>query len=169
MRTRRPGSCATSAIVASSTSLAGVAPAGCAPASIANHSFFPFVNPTLTLILWRPLVDNAKVDLEKILASGMDEQNISRALIGLGMRGVYGKHERRGFFIKTSISILILNHTAPLLYWHRCHLRLTPSWLLQPLHSEHPVKHSMFFFFFFLFFVFFFTPLLLLFFPQARQ
>ena len=34
--------------------------------------------------------DTAKEDLEQILASGMDEQNISRALIGLGMRGVYG-------------------------------------------------------------------------------
>eukprot|EP00729_Bicosta_minor_P016613 gene16613-3205_t len=34
--------------------------------------------------------ETAKEDLEKILASGMDEQNISRALIGLGMRGVYG-------------------------------------------------------------------------------
>lgn len=35
--------------------------------------------------------ETAKEDLEKILASGMDEQNISRALIGLGMRGVYGE------------------------------------------------------------------------------
>jgi hypothetical protein len=34
--------------------------------------------------------DTAKEDLEQILASGMDEQNIARALIGLGMRGVYG-------------------------------------------------------------------------------
>ena len=76
----------------SSTSLAGEAPAGCAPASIANS----FIH-SIYFILKR-LIDNAKVDLEKILASGMDEQNISRALIGLGMRGVYGKHERRGFF-----------------------------------------------------------------------
>ena len=32
----------------------------------------------------------AKQELEQILCSGMDEVNMSKALVGLGMRGVYG-------------------------------------------------------------------------------
>ena len=36
------------------------------------------------------LVQRAKEDIEGILGSGMDEGHITRSLVGLAMRGVYG-------------------------------------------------------------------------------